>query len=81
MYCQYDHIGIVIIILTRAQNATAENALILFIDFYVFFSCKVTEEMDPLFIFIIVKKILKFCTKNFTLNPRFFFFFCLNYSI
>lgn len=35
------------LLLTRAQNATAENALILFIDFYVFFSCKVTEEMEP----------------------------------
>lgn len=39
-----------------AQNATAENALILFIDCYVFFSCKVTEEMDHLFIFIIFAK-------------------------
>ena len=37
--------------------------------------------MDPLFIFIIVKKILKLCTKNFTLNPGFFFCLELFYLI
>lgn len=61
------------LLLTRAQNATAENALILFIDFYVFFSCKVTEEMDPLFIFIIVKKNLKTLYKKLYSRSPFFF--------